>query len=79
MLQIPVGAKVCKIFNQIYLYPEQLEQIKQAITEMNQVVMGTCYLEGDPQGWGNFYPPNCAGILYEKINEYTYRRIGAIT
>lgn len=79
MLQIPVGTKICKIFNQVYLYPEQKEQIKQKIAEMNQIIMGACSLEGSPEGWINFYPPNCAGIIYEKINEYTYRRIGLIT
>ena len=45
MLQIPVGAKICKIFNQIYLYPEQKEQIKQKIAEMNQIIMGRVLLK----------------------------------
>ena len=76
---IPIGAKVCKIHNEIFLYPDQMEEIRAKLTEMNKILMGSCSVEGAPEGWYNLYPPNCYGVIYEKINENTYKRIELIS
>lgn len=69
---------ICKIYNLTFRYPEQIQEIRQKLLEFNQLIMGACSQEGDSEGWSNFTPPNSVGILYEKIDSQTYKRVGTV-
>lgn len=76
---IPVGSLICRLNGKSYRYPEQEKELKDDIQLLNQILVGSCYQEGGPADWHNFYPPNCVAILYEKVDSLTYKRIGTIT
>ena len=75
---VQVGEQICRLNGVSYRYPDELPKIRQALKLLNQTIIGGCVQEGSPQGWSNFYPPTCIGILYIKVDDYTYQRAGTI-